>query len=66
MVDRAVVTDLRRLTKDDAHTVVDKELAPDLGAGVDLDAGQVAAPSWLTKRPGRNNRWLYRNVRSCA
>ena len=42
VVDRAVVADLRRLTKDDAHAVVDKELAPDLGAGVDLDAGQVA------------------------
>ena len=38
VVDRAVVTDLRRLTKDDAHAVVDKQLAADLRAGVDLDA----------------------------
>ena len=33
VVDCAVVADLRRLTKDDAHTVVDKELVPDLAPG---------------------------------
>ena len=38
VVDRAVVTNLGGLAKHDAHAVVDKQLAADLRAGVDLDA----------------------------
>ena len=44
MVDGAVVADLRRLAKDDAHAVVDEQALADLCAGVDLDAGLMPAP----------------------
>ena len=43
LVEVAVVADLRRLADDDAHAVVDEEALADLGAGVDLDAGEEAA-----------------------
>jgi hypothetical protein len=39
----AVVADDRRLADDDAHAVVDEQPLADLGAGVNLDAGEHAA-----------------------
>src|SRR5256712_795974 len=37
-----VLPDLRRLTDDDAHAVVDEEAGPEPGGGMDLDSGQEA------------------------
>ena len=51
VVDGAVVADLGGLAKDDAHAVVDEQPAADGGAGVNLDAGLVAAP--LADPPGQ-------------
>ena len=51
VIDRAVIADFCRLTKDDAHAVVDKKLAADFGTGVDLDAGQM--PRQLADKPGQ-------------
>ena len=42
MIDQAVVADLGGLADDDAHPVVNDQAAADLGAGVDLNAGDVA------------------------
>ena len=44
VVERAVVADFRRLADHDPHAVVDEHPPPDRGAGMDLDAGQEAAP----------------------
>ena len=43
VVDGAVITDFGGLAKNHAHAVVDEQAAADLGAGMDLDAGMVAA-----------------------
>ena len=43
MVDGAVVADHGGLAEHDAHAVVDEQALADLGTGVDLDAGLVAA-----------------------
>ena len=43
LVEVAVVADHGRLADDDAHAVVDEQPPPDLGARVDLDAGQEPA-----------------------
>ena len=43
MIDKAVIADLGGFADDYAHAVVDDEAAADLRAGVDLDAGSVAA-----------------------
>ena len=51
MVDGAVVADLGGLAKHDAHAVVDEQPLADGGAGVDLNAGFVAAP--LADPPGQ-------------
>ena len=50
VVDQAVVADLGGLADDDAHAVVDDQAAADLGAGVDLNAGEVAAPAGRSVR----------------
>jgi len=42
LVDEHVVADLGGLANDNAHTVVDKNATADLGAGVDVNAGQGA------------------------
>ena len=41
VIDGAVVADLGGLTENDAHAVVDEQLVADLGAGMNLNAGQV-------------------------
>ena len=42
LVEVAVVADLRRFADDDAHAVIDEETLADRGAGVDLNAGEIA------------------------
>ena len=43
VVDGAVIPDLAGLAEHDAHAVVDEQAPADLGTGVDLDGGLVAA-----------------------
>ena len=50
LVDRDVLADLRGLTDDHTHAVVDEEPGTDGGAGVDLDAGDE--PGCLTHHAG--------------
>ena len=49
VINRAVITNFGGLAKDDAHTVVDEQLAANLRAGVNLNAGQV--PRQLADQP---------------
>ena len=42
VIDRAVIADLGRFAKHNAHAMVNEQPVADLGTGVDLNAGQVA------------------------
>src|SRR5262249_36484732 len=43
LIKRHIVSQLGRLADHDAHSVVDEHAPPDLGAGMNLDAGQQTA-----------------------
>lgn len=48
MIDLAVITDLRGLSDDHAHAMIDQQSSADLRAGMDLDTGHM--PRKLRKR----------------
>ena len=51
VVNQAVIADLCRLADDDTHAVVNDQTLADLGAGMNLNAGTVAAA--LGDQPGQ-------------
>ena len=51
MIEQAIIPDLGSLSNDDSHAVIDDQPPPDPGAGMDLDAREVAGD--LRIEPGQ-------------